>query len=167
MSGYDEANTMSFMLVIWPSKALIFNWRLVLNRLPLRVELVNCHIIVGAHNTACPLCFLDDESLDHIFLLCPISIRIWIEARGYIGVVVPPFSGSLATCFLDFIEVAGAVVKRKMLWFFGLVVCWVIWCCRNVIVFKGGIFNKIDVLGMIKFISWEWLLASNLCENSY
>lgn len=76
---------------------------------------MNRHIIVGAHNTVCPLCFLDDESLDHIFLLCPILIHIWVKVRGWIGMVVPPFSGSLAACFLDFIEVAGAAVKRKML----------------------------------------------------
>lgn len=114
----------------------------------MRVELANRHIFVGAHNMVCPLCFLDDESRDHIFLLCPISNRISVEAC----VAVSPFSDSLATCFLDFKEVAGAAVKRRMLRFFALVICWVVWSCRNVIVFEEGIFNKIDVLGMIKFI---------------
>ncbi|CAI8604439.1 unnamed protein product [Vicia faba] len=34
-----------------PSKMLIFDWRLILNKLPLRMELGKRHIFVGAHNT--------------------------------------------------------------------------------------------------------------------
>lgn len=152
-----EAEKLRLLKYLWktkaPSKALIFGWQMILSRLLLRVELSKCLIIVGTHNTICSLCFLDDESLDHIFLLCHVLNRIWVEACGWFGAVVSSWFGSLADCILVFIEVVESAVKRSMFWFLGLVICWVIWSCRIVIIFKGGLLIKIDVLGMTNFIS--------------
>lgn len=53
-----------------PSKVLIFGWRLIFNNLPTRMELVKREIIVGAHYVFCPLGFLEEEGMEHLFGTC-------------------------------------------------------------------------------------------------
>lgn len=42
-----------------PSKILIFDWRLILNKLSTRMELAKHGIIEGLHNVVCHLCFME------------------------------------------------------------------------------------------------------------
>ncbi|KAI5388523.1 hypothetical protein KIW84_074275 [Lathyrus oleraceus] len=141
-----EAEKLRLLEYLWktnaPSKALIFGWQMVLRRLSLREELAKRHIIVGTHSIVCPFCFLLKESLDHIFLICPLSNRIWVEACGWISAGAPSCSASLANSFMAFIDVVGTTPRRRTLWFFGLFICWVIWSCGNTIIFKGGILAR-------------------------
>lgn len=55
-----EADKLWLLEFVWKTKAhskvLLFGWRMVLSKLPLRAELKKRHIIVGVHNTVCPLC---------------------------------------------------------------------------------------------------------------
>lgn len=74
---------------------------------------MNRHIIVGAHNTLCPLYFMDEEILDHIFLLCLILNHIRVEGYGWIDAVVQSFSGSITACFLDFFKHQGLLSIGK------------------------------------------------------
>ena len=61
------------------------------------------------------LLFLLEESLDHLFLFCPFSCCFSAETCVWIGEGGSPYSGSLATSLLDFIDGAGSVTKRRML----------------------------------------------------
>lgn len=50
-----------------PIKILIFGWILILNKLHTRMELAKRGIIYGSHNVVCPLCFMEEEDLEHFF----------------------------------------------------------------------------------------------------
>lgn len=52
------------------SKVFIFGWHLLLNRLPPRLELAKRGIIDGPHNVVFPLCFLEEEDVEHLFGSC-------------------------------------------------------------------------------------------------
>lgn len=47
-----------------PSKVLIFGCRLILNKLP--TGLAKHGIIEGAHNVVHPLCFSEEEDVEHL-----------------------------------------------------------------------------------------------------
>lgn len=53
-----------------PSKVFIFGWSLIFNKLTTRMELVKREIIVSAHYVVCPLEFLEEESVEHLFGSC-------------------------------------------------------------------------------------------------
>lgn len=137
-----------------------------MSMLSLRMKLAKRHIITGAYNTVCHFYSLLEESLNHLFLLCPFSVRFQVEACGWFGAGVLAFSGSLTTFLLGFIDGAWSVTNRKMFWFFGSIICWAILFCKNVIVFKSDILNKMDILDLIKLISWEWFATTNPCGSS-
>lgn len=49
------------------SKIQIIGWRLTLNSLSTRAELVRPGIIEVAYNSVCPLCFDGIEDMEHLF----------------------------------------------------------------------------------------------------
>lgn len=59
-----------------PSKILIFGWRLVLNRLPTRLNLERQGVLSGINNLLCLFCGGESKDSDHLFGGCPVS-RIW------------------------------------------------------------------------------------------
>lgn len=69
-----------------PSKAHMFGLRLLLNRLPLRLELVRTSITQGIYNMVCPLCFEDEELQFHLFLLYPFVYQVWSKFFLWIGI---------------------------------------------------------------------------------
>ncbi|KAI5405725.1 hypothetical protein KIW84_052477 [Lathyrus oleraceus] len=101
---------------LWLPKILsnvhIFWWRLLLNKLPTRMELANRDIIEGAHNVVCPLCFLEEDDVEHVFGYCTFTNITWSNL------------------------------------------------CENVFLFKGSILKILDVLSMIKLLSWSGSLIS-------
>ena len=54
------------------SKIHIFGRHLLLNKLPMRMELAKRDIIEDAHNVVCPLCFVVEEDIDHLFGSYPV-----------------------------------------------------------------------------------------------
>lgn len=60
-----------------PDRIKRFLWRVVWNALPTQSILARFIQI----SPVCPLCNLEDESLDHLFLKCPFSLCIWRKAH--------------------------------------------------------------------------------------
>lgn len=60
-----------------PSKVLIFGWRLLLNRLSSKMELVKPKIIYGEHNLVCPLCFIYMDDINHLFCACKVNKLVY------------------------------------------------------------------------------------------
>lgn len=74
----DESNLFrNFWSCCAPSKVLAFSWKLLLDRLPTYMNLLQRNVFSVSSAAACVLCKLVTESAIHLFLHCPLSVKIW------------------------------------------------------------------------------------------
>ena len=150
-----EANILK---IVWnlnvPPRAAIFSWRLILDRLPTRGNLL--WRIVQMQDTSCPLCGNAQEEVDHLFFNCEMTIGLWWESMSW-NQMVGPIASSPAAHFIQFCE--GFVVGQNQSCRYGW---WValtnsIWKHRNQLVFEGNHFLPSKVMEDALFLNWSWL----------
>lgn len=133
-----------------PSKILIFDWRLLLNRLPTRFALANRRIISGNHNLVCPFYLIYYKSISYLFAECRKAswvcdkIFLWLDITCHTQVDV-------SNTYIIISSLKGRVNKkhRLLVW---LAISWSIWISRNEMVFKGAYFRVGDLVNRAK--SW-------------
>ncbi|XP_058741413.1 uncharacterized protein LOC131613790 [Vicia villosa] len=80
--------TIKLLDVIWktniPAKIKIFSWRFLINRLPLKVQLVN-RGVSNRTSIDCPFCSNHPESLDHLFYQCHVTKAVWNRIYMWFG----------------------------------------------------------------------------------
>ncbi|KAF5761564.1 putative reverse transcriptase zinc-binding domain-containing protein [Helianthus annuus] len=64
-----------------PIKVNFVAWRLVLNRLPTAVNLVQRNINIP--DTRCKVCNEEDESASHLFVACNFAQKVWDFVVGW------------------------------------------------------------------------------------
>jgi len=104
-----------------------FFWLLLKDRLSTRDLLRRKGMLLQSHN--CVLCnHHSDETLEHLFLLCPMAVQFWTS----IGLLIPAFTNH-NDVFISF--------KRQLnLPFFMEIIirgCWSIWMVRNDFIFRN------------------------------
>jgi hypothetical protein len=95
-----------------PNKVKNFIWRLAKQIIPTRGNLQRRRVVL---DPICPLCFMDHESDDHLFMQCPLALQVWFASP--LGAHPPPNSNilswllhwlsckeSLATCWAIFLH---------------------------------------------------------------
>lgn len=60
-----------------PAKVGVFEWRVLLGRLPTRDALVSKGVVMDPHRSSCSLCFVLMESVDH-FVLSMQSFKVYL-----------------------------------------------------------------------------------------
>ncbi|GKV34438.1 hypothetical protein SLEP1_g42813 [Rubroshorea leprosula] len=84
-----ETNEISTYKRIWnpkfPSKVSAFNWQLLLDRIPTKVNLVIRGIIGESKDGKCVFCKEEDEDSKHLFLKCKITSWVWQECAKWWG----------------------------------------------------------------------------------
>ncbi|GJW68358.1 RNA-directed DNA polymerase, eukaryota, reverse transcriptase zinc-binding domain protein [Tanacetum coccineum] len=73
-----------------PRKVNVFMWRLMLDRLPHRLNLSSCGIDIPS--ISCPSCNGNVESSNHIFFDCVNAKDIWNLVRNWCGILFPTFT---------------------------------------------------------------------------
>jgi hypothetical protein len=68
-----------------PSKALVFGWRFLLDKLPTRSALNHRGIMTNPLDLHCIFCSLSEEDYDHLFFSCPFSKEIWAAISRWLG----------------------------------------------------------------------------------
>ena len=108
-----------------PSKSplkLVFLWKICNNCLPVRAEI---HRRIQEIPTSCPMCSIDEESLEYLFFRCHFARAIWF------GIDL-----SIRTDELTLYSVKDSIqkwllkpelTKPKAFWFYGQFVC-TLWC---------------------------------------
>lgn len=84
----------------------------------------------------CIVCCKNGESVDHLFLHCPIALNLWhrLFSLGNVMWVVP--KGSAHMLLLDFCTFGGSK-RAKMLWSCAVFATfWVLWMGRNARLFE-------------------------------
>lgn len=76
--------------LIWkslaPPRVQLFAWCRAKNKVLTRVELRRRGLLNAVGDEMCPLCEEDGESLDHLFVTCPVSWRLWSCFLNLMGV---------------------------------------------------------------------------------
>jgi hypothetical protein len=84
-----EANILAAIKLLWridaPSKALVFGWRFLLDRLPTRSALHHRGILRNTHDLPCVFCSLFTEDSGHLFLSCSFSKGVWAAIFSWVG----------------------------------------------------------------------------------
>ncbi|KAJ9687316.1 hypothetical protein PVL29_015988 [Vitis rotundifolia] len=104
----------------------------------------------------CILCKGDGESIDHLFLHCPVTIGLWHKLFNLAGLVwVPPRS------FVDMLVIAfkglGNSLRGKTLWQIAcLTLVWMVWQERNKRIFEEKGRTEEILWDLILFYSSLW-----------
>ncbi|KAM0861134.1 hypothetical protein ACQ4PT_046070 [Festuca glaucescens] len=109
--------------------------------------------VMTAH-TACPLCSIHDESLDHLLVRCPFSRAIWfrlLQRHGWLS-ASPTESSVLLDWWSDVADRIPTPLRRYFC-SFALLTMRSIWLQRNARVFGGDI---IPAHSLLEIIDSEW-----------
>ena len=104
----------------------------------------------------CLLCMESGEMVDHIFLHCPLSLRLWHKLFNLVHMDwVPPRS----ICDMIIISCRGLrnSNRGKVLWQFAcLALMWVVWRERNARIFEGKVRTLEGLWDTIHFLASFW-----------
>lgn len=85
---------MRSMCRIWKSsvtsKIQLFGWRLIINKLPTRVEQSKRGVINGSHDMVCVFCFREEETSSYLFSSWSYSMQGWILVFEWIFLTGSP-----------------------------------------------------------------------------
>ena len=132
----DDAHVIAIWSSCVPNRVKIFAWLLFRGRLNFKSNIIRKHIVPDA---LCPRCGFDGETASHIFLHCPLALRIWQRLR-----LLPPNSlDNLWDCRLP--DQLDALIWHSIL----LIILWKIWDSRNAMIFEQQNHHSIFTLKRI------------------
>ncbi|GKV51343.1 hypothetical protein SLEP1_g58010 [Rubroshorea leprosula] len=145
---------------LFPSKVSAFNWQLVLDRIPTRMNLLRRGITKDMEEGRCAICGEADENAGHLFLNCKCARWIWKACAKWWGAKIL-FGTDCWNTFQNF----GAWTKNKhtregwdCIW---NTVIWSIWLSRNQKIFQDKEINLGKLFELIQLRSFLWIKATN------
>nr|XP_034930821.1 uncharacterized protein LOC118061489 [Populus alba] len=140
-----------------PPKVEIFYWMAIINRLNTRGVLVRRGVLDSSHSN-CPICQVEEESVDHLLLHCHNHWIIWSKIIKWWGLswCCPK---NLSCLFSQWtVMVQGKFQKKAWLMLFFSVV-WSLWLLRNDLIFRQKSPNYDSVFFLIIARLCLWLKA--------
>ena len=143
-------------------KILVFIWQLCRNALPVRLLLQSRGVDL---DPLCPLCGQSNESMQHLFLACPNTLRVWDAAedhnwipRGFLWGTHAEIAGLLLTWQQHPLQ----LIRQRISF-----LLWSIWKARNNVVFNHEAFHPITCLIKAKRAGAEWRTWTRLPADSF
>lgn len=140
-----------------PSNARAFGWRVLLNRIQTKSNLVKRNIPI--HNSVCTWCGIEEETTPHLLFHCSFAWKVWSTILKWLGfsLVLPGdqkdhFYQFTSACFLP---------KRNGLSTIWLSVIWHLWISRNGSVFREEEAEASRIVEDVKAKAWFWLRGRN------
>ncbi|CAL1353289.1 unnamed protein product [Linum trigynum] len=116
-----------------PPKLKVFLWQIFNRVLPTTEALIEKHVLV---HPRCPVCWASTESMEHLFLDCPVARALWdYSGLGYLGEGLPRHT------FPMFLKRLLALIHQPSLFMAAVALLWRIWRSRNWVVFEGKQFG--------------------------
>lgn len=150
-----------------PSKVKAFAWRVLLDRIASKENLIKRKVLDDQGQAQCSLCNGHLESTWHLLFSCPVSTHLWQRVADWIGV-------NLGTTFsprdhLMQFKIGWNNIQRRVSLTVWLAILWTLWLGRNSLVFRGNQFNHEEALDQIKRHSWTWMKANvkDFCYSFY
>lgn len=109
-----------------PSKALAFSWKLILDRIPSKVNLAKRRLLASEDSKMCVFCGLFDETSIHLFLHCNVISQVWREVMNWmeLNFITPPI---LSINFICWSSAMRSKKSRKGVMVIWHAVIWIIW----------------------------------------
>lgn len=143
---------------VWaPSNARALGWRVLLDRVQTRVNLVRRNIPI--QNSSCPWCEAADEATIHLFFHCNFAWQVWSLILNWLGIlfVVP---GDQMDHFALF-SGCWSSSRRHGLSTIWLAVVWQLWISRNAAVFRDEPADSMKIFEAARTRAWVWMRARN------
>jgi hypothetical protein len=152
-----DSNTTLALKKLWstnvPSKASVFGWRMMLDKLPTKEALFNKGIITSNFERCCVFCSIEEEDIQHVFFKCHMINQVWDYIFKWMGVNFLVF-----TSVLDHLLSFGGIIKgkntKRLRYIIWLATTWCIWRTRNNILFRGDYVNVTFLVNQILYIVW-------------
>ncbi|KAL4565096.1 hypothetical protein LXL04_029180 [Taraxacum kok-saghyz] len=144
-----------FKWIAWvPKKVNCFAWRIMLNRIPTKDNLLKRGVNVGS--ILCTVCEQSHEEVDHLLFACKFAKEIWawlIRWSGF-GLPMPANFGDLC----NYGETMKTEKwKRKLFWALTYGAMWSIWGARNDLVFKNKRLTPMRTADDIQLNTFNWI----------
>ncbi|CAL1407657.1 unnamed protein product [Linum trigynum] len=100
----------------------------------------------------CPVCWSGSETMEHLFLECPVARALWDYAGlEYLGQGLPRHTFPL------FLKKLMALIHQSQLVMAVVALLWRIWRSRNWVVFEGKQFGLPDLMRQFHQQYQEWI----------
>jgi hypothetical protein len=141
-----------------PSKVSIFGWRLLLEKLPTREALIHRGVLNINVDRCCVMCLNMDETLEHVFLNCQVTVAVWSHVLRWLGASY--FNASnVQQHMLMFGELIKGKKYKRVTHIIWLATMWCLWRSRNNILFRGVDVNVPSLVDQITYNSWFWFIS--------
>jgi len=140
-----------------PSKVVAFSWKLLLDRIPTRLNLRRRNALPQEVSLTCVMCIGAIESANHLFLHCPRASSVWFEVMVWIDnvFILPPNLFDHWSCWNAGVYNKKIVKGIRLIWHATI---WLIWKARNDIIFNNKACEVMTIVKEIKLLSWRWSL---------
>ncbi|GLT47053.1 hypothetical protein SLA2020_207750 [Shorea laevis] len=149
----------SYYKLIWnqyvPSKVSVFIWRLLLNRLPSKDNLI-LRGVKDLSNSNCVLCGAEMEDINHLFAKCRKVQLLWSKICFWWGFsFVPPDNASLLILQLCSLPDSN---KARNCWIpIVLATAWLIWYSRNGAIFRSMTWDENNLVDLVQSKTFGWI----------
>ena len=143
---------------LWQVKAfpnvLTTTWRALLDRLPTKTCLLSRGVMVTS--PVCVMCCSENESVQHLFVACIVTQRIWDRSLRWVGILSVQHR-DIQIHFEQF-SLFHINYKQNLIWkgvWVAVVRC--IWEQRNLIVFQQGVVDEEEIFHLAHVKVWLWM----------
>ena len=155
---WREEEKLVFSLV-WKSpahlKVVAFSWKLLLDRIPTKVNLHYRNVLPSEAVMSCVLCGNEVETSNHLFLHCSVASRVWMGVMNWLEYpfLIPP------NLFIHCLCWNGWERNKKIrrgLWLIWHATVLELWRARNNHIFNDQVSHAEDIVEEVKVLSWRW-----------
>ncbi|GKV47542.1 hypothetical protein SLEP1_g54439 [Rubroshorea leprosula] len=145
---------------ILPTKVSAFNWQLMLDRIPTKVNLLRRGIIKDLKESKCVICEEQEEDSAHLFLRCRMTQWLWEACAKWWGAEAN-IDIDCSKTFENFGEWSKETRTRQGWDCIWSAVVWTVWLARNQNLFQHKEVNARKMFELIQLRSFIWVKARN------
>lgn len=140
-----------------PSKVVAFAWRVLLNRIPTKGNLVLRNVLATGDNSLCVLCNRTDESAVHLLLHCDVASAVWLKLMWWLDRFFPSPPNLFVhwECWQEGERNKNVKKGLGVIW---LATLWVLWKCQNDKVYNDVNFEVDVMVEEVKVLAWKWVM---------
>lgn len=141
-----------------PSKVVALSWKVLLDRIPSRLNLRRRNALPPEVSVRCALCEVEMETSIHLFAHCMVARGIWLELLKWVDnmFLMPQNVFNHWLCWNAGTSNKKLIKGFRLIWHAAI---WVIWKMRNDKIFNDKEKEVMELVEEIKVLSWRWCLT--------
>jgi hypothetical protein len=141
-----------------PSKVVALSWKVLLDRIPTRLNLRRRNALPPEVSVRCVLCEVEIETTNHLFMHCVVVRRVWLELLKWVDnmFIMPQNVFTHWACWNAGVSNKRIIKGLRLIWHATI---WCIWKARNDKIFKDKNSEVLVIVEEAKVLSWRWSLS--------